>query len=121
MRVAGIRISVDDFGTGIAGLPLLRRFPVDELKIDQTLVARLPGSIEDRATLDVAQRHARALGVTCVAEGVEHAAQWACLAERGWDVAQGWYVGHPIAGRDIPGFVRRDPAALEAAGGASAT
>ena len=121
LRVAGVRLSIDDFGTGIASIPLLRQLPVDELKIDQSVVARLPGAIEDRATLDVAQRHARALGIRCVAEGVEHAAQWACLAERGWDVAQGWYVGHPIAGRDIPGFVRRDPAALAAASGDRAT
>lgn len=119
IRVAGARIAVDDFGTGIAGIGILRRFPIDEIKVDQTVIARLPGSAEDRATLDAALRHARGRGIACTAEGVEHAEQWAFLAERGWHAAQGWLVAHPIAGRDIPGFVRRDPAARAAAASAN--
>jgi EAL domain-containing protein (putative c-di-GMP-specific phosphodiesterase class I)/CheY-like chemotaxis protein len=115
IRVAGVRVSIDDFGTGIGGIALLRRFPLDELKIDRSVIARLPGSAEDRATLDVALRHARQLGVECSAEGVEHAEQWAFLAERGMHSAQGWHIAHPLQGRDIPGFVRRDPAVLAAA------
>jgi EAL domain-containing protein (putative c-di-GMP-specific phosphodiesterase class I) len=115
IRVAGVRVSIDDFGTGIGGIALLRRFPIDELKVDRTVIARLPGSAEDRATLDVALRHARQLGVECSAEGVEHAEQWAFLAERGMHSAQGWHIAHPLQGREIPGFVRRDPAVLAAA------
>ena len=115
IRVAGARVAIDDFGTGIDGIALLRRFPADELKVDQTVVARLPGSGEDRATLDVALRHARQLGVECSAEGVERADQWAFLAERGWHAAQGWHIAHPLRGGEIPGFVRRDPAVLAAA------
>lgn len=118
IRVAGARIAVDDFGTGIAGIGILHRFPIDEIKVDQTVVARLPGSAEDRATLDAALRHARGRGIACTAEGVEHAGQWAFLAERGWHAAQGWLVAHPIAGRDIPGFVQRDPAVRAAAASA---
>ena len=118
IRVAGARIAVDDFGTGIAGIGLLHRFPIDEIKVDQTVVARLPGSTEDRATLEAALRHARGRGIACTAEGVEHPEQWAFLAERGLHAAQGWLVAHPISGRDIPGFVRRDPAVRAAAASA---
>ena len=121
IRVAGARIAVDDFGTGIGGIAVLHRFPVDEVKIDRTVTARLPGSSEDRATLEAALRHARGRGITCTAEGVEHAGQWAFLAERGLHAAQGWLVAHPISGTDIPGFVRREPAAIAAAAAASAT
>ncbi len=117
VRVAGVRVSIDDFGTGVGGIALLRRFPLDEVKVDHTVIARLPGSAEDRATLDVALRHARQLGVECAAEGVEHPEQWAFLAERGVHSAQGWHIAHPLRGGDIPGFVRRDPAALAAAAG----
>lgn len=118
IRVAGARIAIDDFGTGIAGVGLLHRYPVDELKVDRTVVARLPGSAEDRATLESALRHARGRGIACTAEGVEQPAQWAFLAERGWHAAQGWLVAHPLGGSDIPGFVQRDPAVRAAAAGA---
>jgi EAL domain-containing protein (putative c-di-GMP-specific phosphodiesterase class I)/CheY-like chemotaxis protein len=114
LRVTGVRISIDDFGTGIAGVAMLRKFPIDELKIDQSVIARLPGSADDRAMVDTALRHARQLNIDCVAEGVESAAQWAFLAEHGWDAAQGWHIAHPIAGSSIPGFVRREPDALAA-------
>jgi EAL domain-containing protein (putative c-di-GMP-specific phosphodiesterase class I) len=112
MRIAGVQVSIDDFGTGIGGFDVLRRFPIDELKVDRSVVARLPGSAEDRAMLDGALRHARMLGVDCVAEGVENPAQWAFLAERGWHAAQGWHISHPLAGDQVPAFARRDPGSL---------
>lgn len=114
LRINGVRVSVDDFGTGIAGISVLRQFPIDELKIDQSVIARLPGSADDRAMVDTALRHARQLNIDCVAEGVESAAQWAFLAERSWHAAQGWHIAHPIAGDLIPGFVRREPDAIAA-------
>jgi len=118
IRVSGVRVALDDFGTGIESLGLLRRFPLDELKIDHTVVERLPGSTEDRASMDITLRHARSLGIACVAVGVERAAQWAFLAERGWDAAQGWYIAKPIPGADIPAFARHDAAAIQAAANA---
>jgi EAL domain-containing protein (putative c-di-GMP-specific phosphodiesterase class I)/DNA-binding response OmpR family regulator len=114
-RIAGARVAIDDFGTGVGGVPLLERFRVDELKVDQSVLARLPGSSGDRAMLDTALRLARRLGVECAAEGIERPEQLAFLAERGWDLAQGWLISHPLRADDVPGFVRRDPAALAAA------
>jgi EAL domain-containing protein (putative c-di-GMP-specific phosphodiesterase class I) len=106
VRAAGASVAIDDFGTGIDGIACLHRCPADEVKLDRSVVARLPGSAEDRATLDLVQRHARRLGARCVAEGIERADQWALLSERGWDAAQGWLVSRPIDGADVPGFAR---------------
>jgi len=106
VRAAGASVAIDDFGTGIDGIACLHRCPADEVKLDRSVVARRPGSAEDRATLDLVQRHARRLGARCVAEGIERADQWALLSERGWDAAQGWLVSRPIDGADVPGFAR---------------
>lgn len=113
VRVAGVRIVVDDFGTGVAGVGLLRGRPIDEVKLDRSLVARLPGSSEDRAVVDAAVRHARRNGIACSAEGIEDAAQWACVAEAGVTVAQGWLMARPMDGDAVPAFVRQGRRAWE--------
>ena len=115
LRTAGTRVAIDDFGTGISSVSLLRRMPADEIKVDRTVTARLPGSAEDRATLDLVIRHARRLGVRCVAEGIERPEQWALLAERGWDEAQGWHIGHPVDGPTLRRFAAGDADAIAAA------
>ncbi|MFO0962327.1 MAG: EAL domain-containing protein [Phycisphaerales bacterium] len=115
VRVCGVRVALDDFGTGIESLNLLRRFPLDEMKVDHSIVSRLPGSCEDRATMEIALRHARSLGLQCTAVGVESAAQWSYLVDRGWDGAQGWFVAQPLPGSEIPGFKRHEPGAIAAA------
>lgn len=107
IRVAGIRVSIEDVGAGALALPTLRSLPVDELKIDRSLVAQLPGSAQDRAAADLVLREANELQVPCVAEGVEHAAQWAYLAERGWSAAQGYFISHPLPAEAIPEFAAK--------------
>jgi diguanylate cyclase (GGDEF)-like protein len=97
LRECGIRVSIDDFGSGFSGLQYLRELPVDEVKLDQQFVMPI---LEDpraasivRAVIDLAHD----LGVSCVAEGVENAAVADRLAEYGCDLAQGYYFGPPIA------------------------
>lgn len=107
IRVAGVRVSIEDVGAGAQALPLLRGLPMDELKADQSLVGRLPGTSQDRAAADLVLREARAAEVPCVAEGVENAAQWAYLAEQGWSAAQGWLVSRPIPPRAVPDYCAR--------------
>lgn len=104
VRVAGIRVSVEDLGTGALALPTLRTLPLDEVKVDRGLIARLPGTAQDRAAADLVLRAAQELHVPCVAEGVEDAAQWSYLAERGWDSAQGFYISRPLPPESVPGF-----------------
>jgi diguanylate cyclase (GGDEF)-like protein len=93
----GVRFSLDDFGTGFASLVMLRRLPVDRLKIDSSFVRRLSIGDDDRAIVASIIDLAHALGMRVVAEGVETAAVWQRLHELGCDTAQGWHIG-----RDMP-------------------
>ncbi len=91
----GIRLSVDDLGTGYSSLAYLQRLPVDEVKIDQSFVASFPDPAAQAvvgAIVDLGHR----LGHRVVAEGVEDREAFAQLHELGCDVAQGYWLGRPV-------------------------
>ena len=92
----GVRISVDDFGTGYFSLVHLKRLPIDALKIDRSFVSNLTTSEEDaaivRSTIDLG-RH---LGLVVVAEGVETQEAMATLSQLGCTEAQGYYFSRPV-------------------------
>ena len=96
LRALGVRIAVDDYGTGYSSLAYLRQLDVDELKIDRSFIGNLTGSDNDevivRSTIELGHN----LGLVVVAEGVEHAETWARLRELGCDVVQGYYVSRPL-------------------------
>ncbi|GAB1691367.1 putative bifunctional diguanylate cyclase/phosphodiesterase [Krasilnikovia sp. M28-CT-15] len=95
LRRLGVRVAVDDFGSGYSSLGYLKRFPVDILKIDRSFVQ---GDQEDAdaATLTEAVIGiGRALRLQTVAEGVETSAQWTTLRELGCDLGQGFYFARP--------------------------
>jgi diguanylate cyclase (GGDEF)-like protein len=96
LHAAGIRISIDDFGTGHAGFAYLKDFPVDELKIDRSFVAGLGTSPEDTAIVVSCIELAHAMGVSVVAEGVETSAQLSRLRELGCDIVQGYLYSPPL-------------------------
>jgi EAL domain-containing protein (putative c-di-GMP-specific phosphodiesterase class I) len=96
LHAAGIRLSIDDFGTGHAGFAYLKDFPVDELKIDRSFVAGLGTSPEDTAIVVSCIELAHAMGINVVAEGVETAAQMAQLRELGCDIVQGYLYSPPL-------------------------
>ncbi|MCV7133510.1 bifunctional diguanylate cyclase/phosphodiesterase [Mycobacterium hodleri] len=101
LRECGIRVSVDDFGSGFGGLHYLRELPVDEVKLDREFVMPI---LEDRRTASIVRaviELAHDLGVTCVAEGVESAAVAARLREYGCDLAQGYHFSPPIAATEL--------------------
>jgi diguanylate cyclase (GGDEF)-like protein len=95
IRNLGIKISIDDFGTGFSSLSQLKQLPADELKIDQSFVRGLPNDAEDvvlvRSAIDLAHN----LGLTVVAEGVERLDALALLHELGCDLAQGFALSRP--------------------------
>ena len=93
LRLAGVRISIDDFGTGHASLAYLKRLPVSELKIDRTFVMGLDIDEHDRSIVRSTIDLAHDLGLTTVAEGVESEWVWDWLAEHGCDMAQGYLKG----------------------------
>jgi diguanylate cyclase (GGDEF)-like protein len=88
----GVRLSLDDFGTGFASLVLLRRLPVAHLKVDASFVRRLHLGEDDRAIVRSIVDLAHAMGMTAIAEGVESAAVWEQVRALGCDAAQGWHV-----------------------------
>jgi EAL domain-containing protein (putative c-di-GMP-specific phosphodiesterase class I) len=91
LKGLGVKIAVDDFGTGYSSLSFLRRFPLDELKIDKEFVDGLGRSDQDEAIVRLVIDLSHALGLEAVAEGVETAEQLARLREMGCDQAQGYY------------------------------
>ena len=86
----GVRLSLDDFGTGWSSLGRLRRLPVREIKVDRSFVQRMCSDGRDRAIVRSIVDLAGGLGMRVVAEGVEDRATWDLLRELGCDAAQGW-------------------------------
>jgi diguanylate cyclase len=101
----GLRISVDDFGTGYTSLGYLRRLPISELKIDRSFVSHMATSEEDavivRSTIDLG----RNLGLGVVAEGVEDPEVLQRLRELGCDVAQGYLMSRPIPADELTAWL----------------
>jgi EAL domain-containing protein (putative c-di-GMP-specific phosphodiesterase class I) len=90
IRQEGIKVALDDFGTGYASLSYLGSLPLDALKIDRGLVARIGTSERDRIVVRSIFSLARDLGLTVIVEGVECTSQLVLRAEWGCDLYQGF-------------------------------
>jgi predicted signal transduction protein with EAL and GGDEF domain len=101
LRTAGVKVWLDDFGTGFSGLSHLRRVPVDGVKIDRSFIADVLRDPDDLALTTAIIAMAHSLGITVIAEGVEKEGQYQVLRERGCDLAQGYWLGHPVAAQDF--------------------
>ena len=115
LRAAGVRIAVDDFGTGYANLAYLTSLPLDALKIDRALVADLVGGSRDRIVVKAMINLARELDLAVVVEGVETAAQLALLAAWGCDCYQGFLGAGALDEAELARFVAAANAATLAA------
>ena len=96
LRSTGVKVWLDDFGTGFSGLSHLRRVPADGVKIDRSFISDVLRDPDDLALTTAIIAMAHSLGITVVAEGVEKEGQYAILRERGCDLAQGYWIGHPV-------------------------
>jgi diguanylate cyclase (GGDEF)-like protein len=104
LRIAGVRFAIDDFGTGHSSLSQLSHLPVDELKIDRSLIAQAAGGAATIVTSTIELGHSMRLKV--VAEGVETPDAWNLLRRLGCDFAQGYLISKPLPASEIPSFVR---------------
>ena len=101
LRAMGVKIWLDDFGTGFSGLSHLRRVPVDGVKIDRSFIADMLHDPDDLALTTAIIAMAHSLDITVVGEGVENEGQFAVLRERGCDHAQGYWLGRPMAASEL--------------------
>ncbi|NMT64755.1 putative bifunctional diguanylate cyclase/phosphodiesterase [Marinobacter orientalis] len=105
LRRAGISIAVDDFGTGYSSLTYLKRMPVQHLKIDKQFIRDLLVNEEDTRIANTIIDLGKSLNLSVVAEGVETAEQEYYLAQRGCQLAQGYFFSKPLKPHDFERFV----------------
>jgi diguanylate cyclase (GGDEF)-like protein/PAS domain S-box-containing protein len=96
IRSLGVKIAMDDFGTGLSSLSNLISYPIDILKIDKSFVDRLPDNEEARIVVNSIIDLSGNLGFKVVAEGIEHQKQLDYLKERNCDMFQGYYFSKPL-------------------------
>jgi diguanylate cyclase (GGDEF)-like protein len=112
----GVRLTLDDFGTGSTALGNLMRYPVSAVKIDRSFVARLAESHSAAALADTMIVMAHSQSKLVIAEGVETLEQLEYLREHGCDVAQGFFLARPLSAQDMADLLlgRRDRAGRSA-------
>ncbi len=106
LHAMGVRAAIDDFGTGYSSLDHLKRLPVSEIKIDKSFVIDMFSNEDDAAIVQAVIALARNLGLTAVAEGVEHARTLELLRELGCDFVQGNFVSPPLNARGFEAWYR---------------
>ena len=105
LRIAGVRFSIDDFGTGHSSLSQLSVLPVDELKIDRSFIAQAASGAVTILTSTIELGHS--MGLKVVAEGVEEPAAWNLLRRLGCDFAQGYLISPPLPAAQVPAFIAK--------------
>ena len=97
LRELGVRISIDDYGTGLSTLEYLKKVPANEIKIDQSFVKGIVDNRSDRLMVQSTIGLAHSLDRKVVAEGVEHHDTLQVLVDLGCDIAQGYAIGRPMS------------------------
>ncbi|MBU2478093.1 MAG: EAL domain-containing protein, partial [Gammaproteobacteria bacterium] len=108
LQALGVKLTVDDYGTGFSSLAYLKTMPVGQIKIDRSFVGDMLDDENDavivRSTIDLAHN----LGMKVVAEGVSSAEIWDLLEILGCDTAQGYYIAHPMSAENLERWLRSD-------------
>jgi diguanylate cyclase (GGDEF)-like protein/PAS domain S-box-containing protein len=108
LKALGVRISIDDFGSGYSSLAYLKRLPADMLKIDKSFTRGLGLEVEDTAIVQTIVDLAHILGMEVVAEGVEVEEQEKLLKEMGCDFGQGYHFSNPLPSEEMREYLREE-------------
>ncbi len=106
LKEKGIKLSIDDFGTGFSSLSYLKNFPVDTLKIDQTFIKHLPESQNDASITSSIIGLGHSMNLMVIAEGIETKEQALFLKERNCDFAQGFFFSKAVPADEITRILR---------------
>ena len=106
LRNLGVRVALDDFGSGPCSLSHLRDLQLDTLKLDRHLISRLPQSSRDAALVRNVVDLCKEYGMLVIAEGVETMAQYQWLQANGCEYVQGFLVARPMMAEDTESFVQ---------------
>jgi diguanylate cyclase (GGDEF)-like protein/PAS domain S-box-containing protein len=101
LKSLGVKLAIDDFGTGYSSLSYLKRFPVDVLKVDQTLVKRIDRDPANEAIVSAIITLAHGLGLKAIVEGVETVGEFEKLRSLGAELGQGYYWWRASAAEEI--------------------
>jgi len=96
LKALGVRISMDDFGSGYSSLSYLQAFPFDKIKVDRAFVINLGRNPQSAAIISAVIDLGHGMGMSLVAEGVETLEQLSFLADEGCDAVQGYLIGKPL-------------------------
>jgi len=107
LKVLGVKLSIDDFGTGFSSLSSLRRYPIDELKIDRSFIDEVGSNPDDRAITQTILAMANTLGLSVVAEGIETQQQLDVLHQLGCPAGQGYLFAVPLTPAEIATRLRK--------------
>jgi EAL domain-containing protein (putative c-di-GMP-specific phosphodiesterase class I) len=106
----GVRVSLDDFGSGYSSLNYVKNLPVDGLRIDKSSIHSLREDVVNDVIVRLIVDFAHTLGLKVTAEGVENERQVASLMTMKCDLAQGFYYSRPLGGEAAGKFVATNPA-----------
>lgn len=101
LKDMGVWLAIDDFGAGYSSLKYLKRFPIDNLKIDSHFIKDLASDSDDQAIVDAIITMGHSMRLAVIAEGVETQQQMEFLQSKGCDSVQGHYIDYPLSARDV--------------------
>jgi EAL domain-containing protein (putative c-di-GMP-specific phosphodiesterase class I) len=107
LRDMGVKVAIDDFGSGFSSLGYLKNLPLNDLKIDKSFVINMMEDSADAVIVQSTIELAHNLGLTAIAEGVESDEAWRRLRALGCDVGQGWLIGRPLPAADFANWLNR--------------
>ena len=109
IRERNIKLSIDDFGTGYSSLSYLRRFPIDNLKIDRSFIEQMNYDLENLEIVRVIITLAKTLGMDAISEGVETLQQLQQLKALGCEFGQGYLFSEPLPSIGVESILAHYP------------